>query len=85
MKTTGIIFIVLGILFVLFNLLISLLYKEPRVEEEPQYIVAYYIGFFSIAILGVLFIILGMWLRRKAIKKKLTKELLGSLPGKKSA
>jgi pilus assembly protein TadC len=85
MKLTGIILIILGSLLFLLNVIASFFSDGPPDYGDMIYKLAYYTGFYSFAILGIILIVIGFFLRRRATRKKQKKELLSSLPGKESA
>jgi len=83
MKITGIILIVLGSLL-LFISLVSMIFGSSDPTPHFEGIVdkiAFYIGYNIFNILGFILLIVGILLRRKAIRKQTNKDLINSLPG----
>ncbi|MBL7738134.1 MAG: hypothetical protein JNK14_02860 [Chitinophagaceae bacterium] len=76
MKITGIILMILGSLLILLNLLAYLGSKNPPRETETVNIIAYYIGYNIFLITGIILVVTGYRLRKKAIRKKAKENLL---------
>ena len=78
-KILSVILIVLGSIVVLANLL-TLINPVPPESTETAYMIGYYIGTFSIFILGAALIFFGIRIRRRLKRKRVEKNLLDSLP-----
>ena len=83
MKIAGIILIVLGLLLLLLGgigIIFGSSSPTPEFDNTIQK-VAFYIGYNLFNIMGVIFLVLGIVLRRKAIRSKAKRDLINSLPG----
>ena len=76
MRITAMILIVLGWLTLAFHTLGYFAKHDPPPPMDGAEKVAYYIGFNLFLIMGVILLIVGYRLRRKARKKKIKKDLL---------
>jgi hypothetical protein len=79
MKVTGLALEILGGLMILLNLLGWFGASKdhlPGPDANTVNVVAYYIGFNIFFIIGGILLATGFWLRRKAKRKKVKKELL---------
>lgn len=70
MKALRIIFLVLGLLLILFNFMGTFNAPKPKIPEGVEGL-AYTIGWYMFYILGVIFLIIYYWMYRKAMAKKL--------------
>ena len=77
MKIFGLILIILGAILICLNIVADFTSPGPG-KKETILVVAYYVGFNFLAILGVIFLILGFWMRRRA-RKQDKKALVDSL------
>ncbi|MCR6718748.1 MAG: hypothetical protein NVV59_00290 [Chitinophagaceae bacterium] len=69
MKVTGIVFIVVGILAIVFNLIMIPEMKFSQTGDDA-YDTGYNIGLFLIAIIGFMLFIIGLLLSRSAARKE---------------
>ena len=77
MRIFGLILIIVGAVLICFNLIADL--TEPTLKKmDVTYTAAYYIGFNFLAIVGAIFIVTGIWTRRRA-KRKSKKNLIDTL------
>jgi len=79
MKIVSLILIILGWLLLAFNLL-GYLAKGPHLPEDTGTVntVAFYIGYNLFLILGIIFLIVGYKLKRKAKNKRASKDLMAN-------
>ena len=81
MKITGIILIVFGSLLLFINL-VSMIFgsSDPTPHFEGiVHKISFYIGYNIFNILGFVLLIVGIFLRRKAKRKRTNKDLINSL------
>jgi len=68
MKGFGLILIILGAILICLNIIADFTSPGPG-KKETILVIAYYVGFNFLAILGVIFLILGLWMTRRAGKQ----------------
>ena len=76
MKVAGTILIVLGFLMIVFNFIGWLGTKSLRTDLNGINLVAYYVGYNLFLIVGVILLLIGYRLRRKARTKRSEKQLV---------